>query len=113
MRHCKCGNLSRPKSAYCYTCHAAYMRSWRKTHPPSEKARKRGNCRRYTNILIKRGKLIPEPCVFCGTIPVEPHHTDYDDPYAVVWVCHEHHLALHHKQAHKLKIPIDTANAQI
>jgi len=52
-----------------------------------DEARRRANCRAYTNVLVRRGKLVRTPCAFCGADEVQAHHEDYADPRAVVWVC--------------------------
>jgi hypothetical protein len=71
---------------YCRACRTAYMREWRKTHPPSDEERRKDNCRSYTRMLVRRGHLIPQPCVFCGS-DAEALHLDYDRPRLVVWMC--------------------------
>lgn len=87
-------------STYCRECRNDYMRQTRPKHRElSPEARKRSNCRRYTNILIARGQLVPGACEDCGTDQsVEPHHDDYDDPRAVRWKCTDCHRK-HHKGA--------------
>lgn len=71
------------------------MREWRKTHPLSAEQRKRNNARRYTNVYIERGKLIPQPCEKCGEQNVEPHHHNYDTPLDVTWLCKPCHVEHH------------------
>lgn len=103
MKMCPCGSPSRPGAAYCYPCHAAYMRKWRKTHPLSEEARAKMNARCYLHVYIRRGILKRQPCVLCGTFPAEPHHHDYSKPLEVTWLCRAHHLALEGKKVRKEK----------
>lgn len=70
----------------------------RKRKPRSElspEARRRANCRSYTNTLIRRGKLIPQPCEDCGDPNVQPHHDNYDDPWSVRWKCEPCHRKHH------------------
>jgi hypothetical protein len=44
------------------------------------------------------GKLIPQPCVVCGsTEKLECHHEGYDKPLVVVWMCGKHHRMLPRK----------------
>jgi hypothetical protein len=71
------------------------MREWRKTATLSEESRRRSNCRAYTHVLIKRGKLIPQPCQECKIEPAQAHHPDYSNPRLVVWLCEAHHRQLH------------------
>lgn len=40
---------------------------------------------------IKRGQLKREPCVKCGKLEVQAHHTDYSKPLKVIWLCIPHH----------------------
>ncbi len=93
----KCGERERkPGQRWCRECHAAYMRAWRQTHPLSEEDRRKDACRSYSMMLVKRGKLAPEPCQTCGAEPAQRHHPDYSNPYRVVWLCDPCHRA-HHK----------------
>lgn len=45
---------------------------------------------------LKAGKVAPLPCLICGE-KAEAHHTHYDAPLEVVWLC-----SAHHKQAHAM-----------
>jgi len=74
---------------------AAYMREWRKTHPMSAEQRRKDNCRSYAKVYLQRGKLTREPCCLCDGDGAEMHHPDYSQPLNVVWLCRDHHLALH------------------
>lgn len=71
------------------------MREWRKTHPLTEEQKKRDNARSKAGQYFRRGKIEKEPCIVCGSPDSEMHHPDYDKPLYVVWMCREHHLALH------------------
>lgn len=71
------------------------MREWRKTHPQTADERRKSNTRSYTNVLIKRGHLVRQPCSDCGSVEVQAHHPDYDRPRFVEWLCPEHHRAEH------------------
>jgi hypothetical protein len=53
--------------------------------------------RRATVRLIKRGEIVRCPCVRCGAVAVETHHTDYADPRAVEFLCRRCHRALHRR----------------
>lgn len=76
------------------------MRGWRKTHPPSEEERRKSACRAYTRMLIKRGKIIPGPCCYCGIKPAHAHHPDYGNPRLVIWMCADHHRRHHWRLSH-------------
>ena len=94
---CKC-NFAPPinlVSGYCKTCHAAYMRTWRKTHRPSEDQRVKSNSRSYANVYERRGKIKQAPCKICGSAHSEKHHPDYSKPLLVQWLCRPCHLAHH------------------
>jgi hypothetical protein len=43
---------------------------------------------------IRDGRLIRQPCMFCGAW-AQAHHPDYSRPLDVVWLCHQHHLEAH------------------
>jgi hypothetical protein len=70
------------------------MREWRKTHPLRGLAREKDITRSYAGVYKRRGRLTPQPCRKCGK-RAEMHHADYRRPLKVVWLCREHHLALH------------------
>lgn len=44
---------------------------------------------------VRDGRLQKEPCFICGD-EAEAHHSMYDEPLAVTWLC-----PMHHAQAHK------------
>lgn len=77
------------------------MREWRKTHPLTPEQRKKMVCRSYTHVLIKRGKILRQPCRVCAAV-AQPHHPDYSNPRLVEWLCRPHHLE-HHKNLIKIK----------
>ena len=55
-----------------------------------------------TSNAIRHGKLVKMPCEVCGSVNVEAHHDDYNQPLAVRWLCVTHH-AEHHKMQRELK----------
>ena len=57
--------------------------------------------RKKTRDLIRSGVLQRGVCDVCGSRNVVPHHEDYRDPLAVIWLC-EHH----HKEYHEGKIAV-------
>lgn len=83
-----------PKKSLCNKCSAAYMREYRKTHRLTGEARKRANARSYLHQAIKRCHMVKLPCQVCGGLEVEAHHTDYDKPLEVVWLCRGKHLEI-------------------
>lgn len=45
---------------------------------------------------IQSGRITPQPCRWpnCGsTEKIEGHHPQYDRPFEIVWLCHDHHKA--------------------
>lgn len=64
----------------------------------SELEKKKANCRSITHYFVEIGVLVkPDKCN-CGNYPVEAHHTDYDNPKLVEWLCRDCHRRLHKKQ---------------
>jgi hypothetical protein len=49
---------------------------------------------------IRRGELSKEPCMVCETrLSVEAHHSDYQKPLDVIWLCKACHLETHNEVA--------------
>ena len=92
---CKCGNLRRLSGRYCLDCHAAYMRTWRKTHPLTKSQVFKDTCRSYAGVYLRRGKIEKKGCQNCGDKDSQMHHEDYTKPLDVVWLCKEHHQGVH------------------
>ena len=55
---------------------------------------------------IRSGKLIRQPCVFCGETKVQGHHEDYSKPLDVLWLCTKHHAAVHRGKIQVIANPI-------
>ncbi len=51
--------------------------------------------RNYLRYRVRQGGIIKEPCVMCGKEQVEGHHSDYNQPLLVIWLCSECHRELH------------------
>jgi len=86
----------------CYKC--GYVWEERKTEPkacPSCKSRAYATGRKYAHGVVHsakaQGDLIPQPCEVCGLMKVEAHHTDYEKPLVVNWLCRKHHKEVHSK----------------
>lgn len=64
----------------------------------TDEQRRKVNCRSHTNMLIKRGRLVRQPCRVCGNPKADAHHTDYNNPRLVDWLCRLCHVAEHRHQ---------------
>lgn len=75
------------------------MRRWRSTHPLNPVQRFEANCRAYSRVLIRRGKLQKRfACEKCGAPSPQMHHPDYCRPREIVWLCPACHKQLHDKE---------------
>ena len=55
----------------------------------------RRNAKQRVTMAVKSGRLIKFPCSICGSSKVEGHHTDYNKPLQVIWLCNFHHREEH------------------
>ena len=51
--------------------------------------------RAITRRAIQAGTLVRQPCEVCGNPDVDAHHTDYEQPLLVQWLCRQHHMETH------------------
>jgi hypothetical protein len=66
------------------------QRRYRRRHPD------RAIVRQVSRGLVKLGLIeIEERCAVCGSSEYELHHPDYSDPFRVVPLCRQCHMALH------------------
>jgi len=84
-------------------CHSESQKMWRKANPLTDDQRKKMNCRSYTHVYLKRGKLTRKNCEVCDSKESEIHHPDYDKPLEVVWLCRKHHLETHSERNRRSK----------
>lgn len=54
-------------------------------------------CRSVLTVALRVGYVRFKPCQVCGEFKVYAHHTDYTDPFKVIWLCEKHHLKVHGK----------------
>ena len=68
-----------------------WQKSESETHPEKVMAR------RLVREALRSGKLVkPTHCENCDKeLPLHAHHTDYDKPLEVVWLCQSCHVKLH------------------
>lgn len=70
---------------------AMVTKQYSKDHPE----RRRANA--AVSLAVAKGDLQKLPCLICGSLKAVGHHTHYDSPLSVVWLCQAHH-----RQAHAL-----------
>jgi len=61
---------------------------------------RRQNPEKYlAHVAVQRalasGDLERQSCEICGNPKVDAHHSDYDNPLDVRWLCRQHHVRLH------------------
>jgi len=54
----------------------------------------RALARRILQAAVRSGRIIRQPCVFCGKRS-DAHHDDYSRPLDVIWLCRFHHGERH------------------
>ena len=73
-----------------------YMRNMnrkhRKAYPEKAKAH------RMVNNAIRDGKIVRQPCIYCGNPKSQAHHEDYNKPFEVEWLCFKCHREKRHNQ---------------
>lgn len=79
----------------------------------SEVERRKDICRSYTHVLVKRGRLVKQPCWICGVKEVEAHHPDYSLPAFVIWVCREHHRTIHERLHAQSGVGVDRYSSDV
>lgn len=114
---CGIDRISAPKWAdrrsYCYPCHRKHQNELRNKQQggrpyskqfEAERYRKRlsdpswvikDQARRRLRLAVRQGRIIRQPCCVCGDQRSEAHHSDYERPFDVVWLCRLHHEQLH------------------
>lgn len=100
----RCWREARLGQRYCWECHAAYIREWRRAHALNAVQRLKSNARRLANHHADKGHIQRLLCEVCLSPDTQPHHDDYSKPLEVRWFCREHHLAHEGKQMRKASI---------
>ena len=58
----------------------------------------RAKARNIVTQLLQNG-LKPDPCKLCGsTENIQAHHSNYSEPYKIIWLCNKCHKDLHAKR---------------
>lgn len=80
--------------------HRIHLRGWRKKYGTH-----RDKARGIVFRALRSGKIEKKPCRRCGSLQVQAHHTDYDKPLKIIWLC-----VPHHKEADRKMKKISTAS---
>lgn len=78
-----------------------YQRNYRKNNKGKVALAERNRdiqkvrARTIVRTSVYRGSVTRKPCEVCGCAKSHAHHTDYNKPHEVRWLCHVHHLELH------------------
>ena len=75
---------------------------WLKENPEKVNIDRKRNPEKYkartaVGNAVRDGRLIKGTCVVCGSSKVTAHHSDYNEPLDVTWLCYQHHSDLHQK----------------
>lgn len=65
------------------------LETYRASHPERVRAN------RVVARELRAGRLMRLPCEVCGNEKTVAHHSAYDMPLAVTWLCQPHHTAAH------------------
>lgn len=66
-------------------------RRYRASYHDHPERKKKAYARYKVWRAVKLGRLIPQPCIECGSRFVQAHHEDYDAPLDIQWRCKQHH----------------------
>ena len=61
----------------------------------SDSQKFKSNARAYANTYLRRGAIKKEKCRSCGKEQTEMHHSDYNKPLDIIWVCRRCHMNIH------------------
>lgn len=116
---CGCGKVKESTAGgYCFSCknereRKRYLEKYNSEEAKAERRaavnkkyqedfvfRVKKIARQAVNDALKRGVIVRQPCIKCGSEKVDAHHDDYLKPLDVTWLCRRHHAELH-KQSNK------------
>lgn len=47
--------------------------------------------------LLRKKKIVRQPCAHCGASKAQAHHANYHDPFTLLWVCRLCHIKEHRR----------------
>ena len=71
---------------------------WKRRFKEDPEFRKKILARAKLRYHVKKGHIQKKPCEGCGSNSAEAHHSDYDKPLEVEWLCHACHGVQHRKE---------------
>ena len=74
---------------------AGWYKKYEKMYHEREEPKKKFLCRSQTRSLRIQGIIKKENCEVCNSDKAETHHTDYNSPYHIKWLCKKHHVEEH------------------
>lgn len=86
----------------CRDCVRKNNQKWREAQldsEPSEETRIKLRARANVNMAKRRGNLTVKPCESCGAPEAQAHHENYEEAFAVRWLCVQCHAKLHYPEA--------------
>jgi len=78
-----------------YSSKSKRIGNWRYTKLWAMKNRPKARAHGKIKYLISKGKILKQPCIYCGEEKALAHHCDYNKPLDIKWMCHKHHSAWH------------------
>lgn len=102
----QCGDpVADRQGRYCNPCKAAWMREHRRRYRDFSPHQKRvDDAQAIANCYQRRGHLEKQPCRVCGNPEAQKHHSDYNRPLRVIWLCRTHHRLMHAEQRMQIAI---------
>lgn len=105
---CRAYEKSKPKSTpeqnrrkYVNKMKRIHGEDWQPAQPRTitkEERTIRQKARELFKTAVRYGRITRQPCEVCGEPKTDGHHTDYDKPLEVVWLCRKHHAEVHHSK---------------
>jgi hypothetical protein len=92
-------NKTKGHKTYCRACFSQYHKE-RAIDPG---IRLKNVARVKAKDALKKGLIMRWPCAICNDPDAEMHHSDYNKPLDVHWLCKVHHEELHTLEYRALK----------